>query len=101
MSEKHLQEAIVRRFKAMKRPERIAAVRKLASGSADDEAFVRDYFPDLYREAFLSPRPAAGARFVSTPRRARAPTTRQRGDPAILPIPPPKFPLLSFPSHPR
>ena len=46
----------------MKGPERIAAVRKLAGGSTEDEAFVRDFFPDLYRQAFLSPRRAEGGR---------------------------------------
>jgi hypothetical protein len=45
MAEKHLQLAILRRFKAMRTPERIAAVRKLAGGSAEDEALVRDFFP--------------------------------------------------------
>ena len=61
MAERHFKAAILRRFKSMKRLDRIAAVRKLASGSAEDEAFVRDTFPDLYREAFLSQRRAAGA----------------------------------------
>jgi hypothetical protein len=36
----------------MKKLERSAAVRKLASGSAEDKAFVRCFFPALYREAF-------------------------------------------------
>jgi len=76
MAEKHLIAAIEKRFKALKRLERIAAVRRLASGSAEDEAFVRDVFPDLYREAFLSPRRAAGARSGSGRRRARAATNR-------------------------
>jgi hypothetical protein len=34
----------------------------MASDSAEDEAFVRDFFPALYREAFLNPRHAVRAR---------------------------------------
>ena len=78
MAERHFKAAILRRFKSMKRLDRIAAVRKLASGSAEDEAFVRDTFPDLYREAFLSQRRAAGARSGSARLRGRAATTRSR-----------------------
>jgi hypothetical protein len=76
MSEKHLIAAIGERFKTLKKSERIVAVRRLASGSAEDEAFVRDVFPDLYREAFLSPRRVAGGRSRSTRQRARASKTR-------------------------
>jgi hypothetical protein len=56
----------------MTRQERIAKVRKLAGASLEDEKFIRETFPDLYREAFLSPRPAAGGRSGSTRRRARS-----------------------------
>jgi len=60
MSEKHLIEAVSRRFKEMPRKKRVASIRKLASQSAADERFVRRYFLDLFNEAF---RPsAAGAR---------------------------------------
>jgi hypothetical protein len=52
MAERHLKAAIARRFRAMKKLERIAAIRKLASGSAVDRAFVRSLSPALYREAF-------------------------------------------------
>jgi hypothetical protein len=62
MAEKHLIAAIEKRFKALKRHDRIAALRRMASDSAEDEAFVRDFFPALYREAFLNPRHTVRAR---------------------------------------
>jgi hypothetical protein len=51
MAGKDLIGAILKRFKGMKQQERIATIRELASGSAEDEAFARDFFPELYREA--------------------------------------------------
>jgi hypothetical protein len=39
MAEKHLLAAIEKRCKALGRPERIQALRGLASGSAEDEVF--------------------------------------------------------------
>ncbi len=72
MAEKHLAAAIVERFAGMSRKERVAKIRKLASASAGDEKFIRETFPDLYREAFLSPRPVAGGRSESGRRRARS-----------------------------
>jgi hypothetical protein len=72
MAEKHLAAAITQRFAAMSRKERVAKVRKLASASAEDEKFVRETFPDLYREAFVTPRRAAGGRSESGRRRARS-----------------------------
>ena len=57
MAEKHLIAAVTRRFEGMNRTERIAKVRKLAATSAADKKFVREAFPDLYREAFPSRRP--------------------------------------------
>jgi hypothetical protein len=71
MSEKHLVSAIRRRLKSLSRKDRIAKIKRLASTSAEDDKFVRETFPDLYREA-LSPRRAAGARSGSTRRRARS-----------------------------
>jgi len=63
MAEKHLAAAITQRFAGMSRKERVAKIRKLAGASAADEKFVRETFPDLYREAFVSLRRAAvGAR---------------------------------------
>ncbi len=50
MAEKHLIAAVEHRFKGMRSTERIAKVRKLASVSAADKAFIRETFPDLYRE---------------------------------------------------
>ena len=52
MSERHLQAAIAKRFRALQKQDRIAAIRKLASGSTADKTFVRNSFPALYREAF-------------------------------------------------
>jgi len=72
MAEKHLAAAITQRFAGMNRNERVAKVRKLANASPEDEKFVRETFPDLYREAFLTPRRAAGARSKSSPRRVRS-----------------------------
>lgn len=43
-----------KRYKAMKKRERIAAIRKLASGSSEDQAFGRNTFPALYREALAA-----------------------------------------------
>ena len=72
MTEKHLASAITRRLKSLSRKDRIAKIKRLASTSAEDEKFVRETFPDLYREALLSPRRAAGARSGSVRRRARS-----------------------------
>ena len=72
MAEKQLAAAIAERFAGMSRKERVAKIRKLAGRSAEDEKFVRATFPDLYREAFATPRRAAGGRSESTPRRARS-----------------------------
>jgi hypothetical protein len=72
MAQKHLVAAIKQRFAGMSRAERVAKIRKLASPSSEDEKFVRQNFPDLYREAFLTPRRAAGVRSESSPRRARS-----------------------------
>lgn len=72
MAEKHLTGAITRRLKGMNRRQRVAKVKKLASASAEDEQFIRETFPDLYREAFLTTRPAAGGRSEASRRRARS-----------------------------
>jgi hypothetical protein len=85
MPEKHLIAAIEKRFKALKRHDRIAAVRRMPSDSAEDEAFVCDFFPALYREAFLNHRHAVRARDQASGAReplllmrfpVRLPTTR-------------------------
>lgn len=72
MAEKHLTTAIARRLAALNRNDRIAKVRKLASASAEDEKFIRETFPDLYREAFVTPRRAVGARSAAARPRARS-----------------------------
>ena len=71
MAEKHLTGAIAERLKALSRKDRVAKVRKLANASPEDENFVRETFPDLYKEAF-SPRRAAGGRSVAGRRSARS-----------------------------
>jgi hypothetical protein len=76
MAKKHLVAAITRRFAGLSRTERIAKVRKLASTSAQDKKFLREVFPDLYREAFLNRRPGAGARSESSRRRVRSGVNR-------------------------
>ena len=54
MSESHLIEAVIARFRDMDAPERVKSIRKLASQSAADAEFIRQTFPDLYAEAFAS-----------------------------------------------
>lgn len=72
MAEKHLIAAVTRRFEGMSRTERIAKIKKLADGSPEDKKFVRQTFPDLYREAFPKRRPVAGVRSESRQRRVRS-----------------------------
>jgi hypothetical protein len=72
MAERHLAKAISERLNGLSRKERIAKVRKLASGSPEDDTFVRETFPDLYKEAFLSPHRAADGRSGAGQRRARS-----------------------------
>jgi hypothetical protein len=72
MAEKHLIAAIAKKFEGMSRKERVAKVRKLAATSSNDKKFVRETFPDLYREAFTSGRRAAGVRSESARPRARS-----------------------------
>jgi hypothetical protein len=76
MAEKHLAAAITKRFKGMSRRERVAKIKTLVSASAEDEEFIRETFPELYKEAILSPRHAADGRSESRPRHARAATRR-------------------------
>jgi hypothetical protein len=72
MAEKHLVGAIAEQFKGLSRAERVAKIRKLASASSQDEKFIRETFPDLYKEAFLTPRRVAGERSGVTRRRGRS-----------------------------
>jgi hypothetical protein len=72
MAEKHLAAAVARRLAGMSRTERVAKVKKLAGASAEDAKFIRETFPELYREAFLSPRRAVGGRSESVRRRGRS-----------------------------
>jgi hypothetical protein len=52
MSQKQLVAAIDQRFRALNRQERITKIRELAGESSEDEQFIRETFPELYREAF-------------------------------------------------
>lgn len=76
MSEKHLIEAVARRFREMPRNTRVASIRKLRAKSVADERFVRRYFPDLYQEAFRAPASLAGGRSESSRQRPRHTTLR-------------------------
>jgi hypothetical protein len=76
MSAKDLVGAIAQRFEGMGKRERIAKIRKLAGASPADAKFIRETFPDLYREAFLKSSRAADARLAATRRRARGAATR-------------------------
>ena len=72
MGERQLATAIAERLSKLSRKERVAKVRKLASGSPEDDKFIQETFPELYKEAFLSSRRAADGRSGSTRRRARS-----------------------------
>jgi hypothetical protein len=72
MAERHLTKAIAERLNGLSRKERVAKVRKLAGGSPEDDKFVRETFPDLYKEAFLSARRAGDGRSGAGQRRARS-----------------------------
>jgi hypothetical protein len=76
MAEKHLIAAIVKKLEGMPRRDRVAKIRKLACTSSDDEKFVRETFPDLYKEAFTSDRRVVGVRSESTRPRARSAARR-------------------------
>lgn len=78
MSQKQLTAAIDQRFRSMNRRERIAKIRKLASGSPEDDRFVRNAFPELYREAFEAKRREVGVRSGAVRKRARAEVLRSR-----------------------
>ena len=72
MAEKHLIAAVTHRFQGMSRTERIAKIKKLAEASVEDKKFIRQTFPELYREAFPKRRPVAGVRSESGQRRVRS-----------------------------
>jgi hypothetical protein len=76
MSAKDLAEAVGKRFKGMGKRERIAKVRKLAGASPEDARFIRETFPELFREAFLTSARGAGGRLAAARRRARGAATR-------------------------
>ncbi len=69
MSEKHLIAAVTRRFEGMSRTERVAKIKKLADASPEDKKFIRQTFPDLYREAHSTNRAATRSHFPKAGRR--------------------------------
>lgn len=71
MAEKHLIAAVARRFEGMSRTERIAKIRKLAQASSGDKIFIRETFPDLYREAYSAKTVATGWHSRAAARRAQ------------------------------
>lgn len=76
MAAKDLAKAVAHRFAGMEKRERIAKIRKLAGTSSADAKFMRETFPELYREAFLKSSRGAGARSAAGRRRARGAATR-------------------------
>jgi hypothetical protein len=76
MSAKDLAGTVAKRFEGMGKRERIAKIRKLAGASPEDARFMREAFPELYREAFLTSARGAGARLATARRRARGAATR-------------------------
>jgi hypothetical protein len=52
MSEKQLVTAVLARFQAMPAVERKRKVREFASEDPLNKKFIRQHFPDLYREIF-------------------------------------------------
>jgi len=76
MSAKDLTRAVALRFAGMGKRERIAKIRKLAGESPADAKFVRETFPELYREAFVTSSHGAGERLATSRRRARGAATR-------------------------
>jgi hypothetical protein len=61
MSAKDLAKAVAQRFAGMSKRDGIAKVHKLAGASAADAKFMRETFPELFREAFI-PAGRVGAR---------------------------------------
>ena len=55
MSRKTLLVEMCTMIEKMSQPQRIARVRKLASYSVEDAKFIRQYFPQLFEEAFPVP----------------------------------------------
>lgn len=78
MSQKQLVAAIDQRFRALNRRERITKIRELASESAEDDRFMRNTFPELYREAFQTTRRGAGVRSGAARKHARAGALRSK-----------------------
>jgi hypothetical protein len=76
MSAKDLAKAVAQRFAGMGKRERIAKIRKLAAASPADAKFVRESFPELYREAFVTSSRGAGGHSAAGRRRAPGAATR-------------------------
>ncbi len=52
MGEDHLLRAIATRYRGMPAEQRVAQVRLLARKSPDTRAFLKKFFPEMYKEAY-------------------------------------------------
>jgi hypothetical protein len=69
MAEKHVIVAIALRFEEMSCTERIVKIRKLAGASAAATEFIRETFPELYREAMSAREVVTSSHFPKAGRR--------------------------------
>jgi len=76
MSAKDLAKAVAQRFAGMSKRDGITKVHKLAGASAADAKFMRETFPELFREAFITSSRGAGGRSAAGRRRSRGAVTR-------------------------
>jgi hypothetical protein len=73
MAEKHLIEAIGKKYSAMSRNKRIKTIRSLTD---EGSGFIRKFFPDFYSEAFPKRSRSASGPWQSSSRRALGAKTR-------------------------
>jgi len=73
MAEKHLIEAIEKKYGAMSRAKRIETIRSL---SEEGSGFIRKFFPIFYSEAFPKRSRSASGSWQSSSRRALGAKTR-------------------------
>jgi len=73
MAEKHLIEAIGKKYAVMSRSKRIKTIRSLGE---EGSGFIRKFFPDFYSEAFPKRSRSASGSWQSSSRRALAAKTR-------------------------
>lgn len=73
MAEKHLIDAIGKKYAAMSRTKRIKTIRSL---SDEGSGFIRKFFPEFYLEAFPKRSRSASGSWQSDSRRALGAKTR-------------------------